>query len=65
MDHIFEGSNYEKRIERLKLDNTKSVHKNQSKSEDELKRDKISKRAAQEFHDGMYGKPRIHNACNS
>jgi 3-oxoacid CoA-transferase len=47
------GQNFEKRIERLTLDKGSKSQKSKG-SEDEMKRDKIARRAALEFQDGMY-----------
>eukprot|EP01126_Amoeba_proteus_P057240 TRINITY_DN7273_c0_g1_i11.p1 TRINITY_DN7273_c0_g1~~TRINITY_DN7273_c0_g1_i11.p1 ORF type:complete len:497 (-),score=121.45 TRINITY_DN7273_c0_g1_i11:132-1622(-) len=49
---IIKGETYEKRIERLTL--KQKVDTTKTPSEDQLKRERIAKRAAKEFKDGMY-----------
>jgi 3-oxoacid CoA-transferase len=51
-DHrIIKGEKYEKRIEKLKLF---TEDKSEGKTLDDLKRERIAKRAAKELRDGMY-----------
>jgi len=50
---IIKGDNYEKRIERLTVDRG-SQSQQESKKEEDFKREKIIRRAALEFSDGMH-----------
>ncbi|BFY99807.1 hypothetical protein BsWGS_02846 [Bradybaena similaris] len=52
VQRVVKGSNYQKRIERLTL--TKPQTKDSAPSPAQLMRERIVKRAALEFHDGMY-----------
>lgn len=56
VDYIFQGSNYEKRIERIKLENEQIQCPSSNIPKDEIKRFRIVRRAAEEFKNGMYGK---------
>lgn len=51
VDRIIHGKNYEKRIERLKFDDT---NENVQIDKDSKKRERIIKRAAKEIKDGMF-----------
>ena len=51
---LIKGEHYEKVIEKLTLKQSEEEKKDTPKSKDELKRERIAKRAAQEIKDGMY-----------
>lgn len=51
---IIKGSNYEKRIEKVVLDQTEDPSKQKAKKPADLIREKIAKRAVKEIKDGMY-----------
>ncbi|XP_044755680.1 succinyl-CoA:3-ketoacid coenzyme A transferase 1, mitochondrial [Coccinella septempunctata] len=54
VDRIIKGDSFEKRVERLKTTNHDSSHSKVEKRKSDLLRERIIKRAALEFKDGMY-----------
>ncbi|KAK9871804.1 hypothetical protein WA026_014259 [Henosepilachna vigintioctopunctata] len=54
VDRIIKGDHYEKRIEKLKITNTDQSSAKTEKHKSDLTRERIIKRAALEFKDGMY-----------
>lgn len=54
VDRIVKGDSFEKRIERLKTTNHDSSHSKVDKGKSDLLRERIIRRAALEFKDGMY-----------
>lgn len=54
VDRVIKGEKFEKRIEKLTLRKPATDDGSKPKGEDQLKREKIAKRAAKEFKDGMY-----------
>eukprot|EP00163_Fabomonas_tropica_P034513 TRINITY_DN9585_c0_g1_i2.p1 TRINITY_DN9585_c0_g1~~TRINITY_DN9585_c0_g1_i2.p1 ORF type:complete len:467 (-),score=157.72 TRINITY_DN9585_c0_g1_i2:130-1530(-) len=54
VQRLIKGPSYEKRIERLTVDLGEDNSGKKDKTEAQLKRERIVRRAALEFHDGMY-----------
>eukprot|EP01127_Copromyxa_protea_P024554 TRINITY_DN973_c0_g1_i4.p1 TRINITY_DN973_c0_g1~~TRINITY_DN973_c0_g1_i4.p1 ORF type:complete len:356 (+),score=101.19 TRINITY_DN973_c0_g1_i4:340-1407(+) len=54
VDRVIKGASYEKRIEKLTLRQPENKDEGKPKSEGQIKRERIAKRAAKEFKDGMY-----------